>query len=137
MLQSALLAIGLLQGRVCGFMLSGRARAAAPRSSAFNVRKARGRASSSSIIGEGPSIIAMNAVDDSRFNRAVYTIKYRSGGARHGEAYFAEFYEVKADGSAVTNKRQGAAAPQPGPFVPELSREEAQEQKRAQVSVEF
>ena len=126
MLHSALMAIGLLQGRVCGFMLSGRALAAAPRSSVFNVRKTRGRGSSQ-----------MNAVDDSRFNRAVYTIKYRAGGARHGEAYFAEFYEVKGDGSAVTNKRQGAAAPQPGPFVPELSREEAQEQKRAQVSEEF
>jgi hypothetical protein len=124
-LQSALMAIGLLQGRVCGFRLSGRALAAAPRSSVY-VRKTRGRASSQ-----------MNAVDDSRFNRAVYTIKYRAGGARHGEAYFAEFYEVKGDGSAVTNKRQGAAAPQPGPFVPELSREEVQEQKRAQVSVEF
>ena len=122
-LQYALVAAGLLHGRASGFAPGGTLEAAPWGGMA-------GACAARRVCLASPRIM-MTGTDERRVNRAVYTISYRVGGKRHGEAYFAEYCEVKADGSAVTNKKTGA---QPGgPLVPEMSQEQARDLLKAQV----
>ena len=112
-LWNALLAAGLWHGGVSGF-------ASGP-ASAVKFR---------SFCSAAPRMAG--ADDGKHIHRAVYTIRYRVGGKRHGEAYFGEFYEVKADGLAVTNRKTGVLPG--GPFVPDLSQEQARERDKSQVT---